>query len=116
MTHCRPIVRMLAAAAILGSTVLLSPAFAQKTTKPLSEVDIVRLLKGQVSPMRVETLARRRGISFELTRQTESELRQAGATDSLLETLRELAPRPPGDRHAKVRALAGPATRSSVPE
>jgi hypothetical protein len=66
-------------------------ARAQVSPKPLSEDEIVRLLKGDVSPKRVAELARERGLSFELTPEAAGELRNAGAGDELLSTLRELS-------------------------
>ncbi len=73
------------------------PAFtrAQASPKPMSKEAIIKLLKGHVPPKRVETLARERGIDFPITSETETELRTVGATDSLLATLCELAPKPP---------------------
>jgi hypothetical protein len=70
-------------------------ARAQGAQRPYSQQAIVGLLKGEVSPNRVATLARQRGIDFQITHEVETELRRAGATDSLLATLRELAPAPP---------------------
>jgi hypothetical protein len=88
--------RKYSAAALLFSALL--PALwaqTQPSTKPLSKDDVVQLLKGNVPVKRVETLARQRGIDFPITPATESELRQAGANESLLGVLEELAPSPP---------------------
>jgi formylglycine-generating enzyme required for sulfatase activity len=68
---------------------------AQAARQPYSKEAIIGLLRGEVSPQRVAVLARQRGIDFEITSEVESDLRRAGATDSLLATLRELAPTPP---------------------
>jgi formylglycine-generating enzyme required for sulfatase activity len=54
----------------------------------------VKLLKGQVFPHRVGQRAREQGIDFEVTSAVERELRQAGASDELIATLREIAPKP----------------------
>ncbi|HEV2349816.1 MAG TPA: SUMF1/EgtB/PvdO family nonheme iron enzyme [Terriglobia bacterium] len=62
--------------------------------KPYTKEQILGMLKGEVAPQRVAVLARQRGIDFEITPQVESEVRQAGATDALLATLRSLAPKP----------------------
>jgi len=70
-------------------------ARAQAPPKPLTKQDVIRLLKGDVAPKRVAELARQRGISFELTAETEAELRRAGGTDSLLATLSGLTPKAP---------------------
>jgi formylglycine-generating enzyme required for sulfatase activity len=68
---------------------------AQAARPPYSKQAILELLNGEVAPQRVAVLARQRGIDFQITPQIESELRRAGATDALLATLREIAPKPP---------------------
>jgi hypothetical protein len=75
---------------LCASTVLLS---AQ--SKPFTKDDVITLLKGDVPAKRVEVLVRQRGVDFQLTPETESELRQAGASDPLLAVLQDLAPTPP---------------------
>jgi len=70
-------------------------AQTQPSTKPYSKADVITLLKGDVPIRRVEALVRQRGIDFPMTPENESDLRQAGATDSLLAVLAELAPSPP---------------------
>jgi hypothetical protein len=67
---------------------------AQIAPKPFSKNEILKLLKGEVAPARVEVLARQRGIDFPITPDTEAELRQAGANDSLLAALHSLVPKP----------------------
>ncbi len=79
---------------LCASTVLLS-AQTQPAPKPFTKADVITLLAGNVSAKRVEGLARERGIDFQITPETESEFRKAGATDPLLATLRDLAPKPP---------------------
>jgi hypothetical protein len=74
-------------------TVFVSEATGQAPPKPLSKDRIVQLLKGDVSPARVAELAHQRGIDFEITPDAEKELRNAGATDALITTLRGLAPK-----------------------
>jgi hypothetical protein len=56
----------------------------------LTEQDVVKLLQGQVSPHRVGQRAREQGIDFQVTPQVDSELRRAGATDELIDTLLDL--------------------------
>jgi len=80
---------------ILYSSVFAIKLQARAQQKPPWTKDqIIRMLKGDMSPKRVETLARERGIDFQITPDAESELRQAGASDELLATLQELAPKP----------------------
>jgi hypothetical protein len=72
-----------------------TPGAAQVSPKPLSKNDTLQLLQGEVPSGRIAELARAQGISFQITPETESELKEAGATDELLNVLRELAPKPP---------------------
>jgi TonB family protein len=67
-------------------------AAGQNVPHRLSKDDVVKLLKGQVSPHRVGQRAREQGIDFQITPEVERELRQAGATDDLIATLRQIAP------------------------
>lgn len=70
-------------------------ALTQTPSKPLSKIEVVNLLQGEVPPDRVAQIVRKRGIGFQVTPEIEKELRGAGATPELQETLRELAPPPP---------------------
>jgi formylglycine-generating enzyme required for sulfatase activity len=79
---------------VLCAVLLPLNASAQKAAHPLSKDTVVKFLKGDVSPHRVAAIARERGIDFQVTADIESELRQAGATDELISTLREVAPKP----------------------
>lgn len=79
---------------------LASGVSDEKKPEPLTEGEIVRLLLGGVEPQRVEDLARERGVSFQVTPAVERDLRDAGATDPLLETLRRIAPKPPAPEPA----------------
>jgi hypothetical protein len=79
---------------ILCSTALFLCAQTHVPTKPFSKDETIRLLKGDVSPKRIEVLVRERGIDFEVNQEAEKDLRQAGATNGLLATLKELTPKP----------------------
>lgn len=83
---------LLAAVWIASLTLLFPSAHAQKAREPLTEGEVMRLLQGGVPPQRVEKLARDSGIAFEMNVAVERDLRSAGASDQLLQTLRELAP------------------------
>jgi hypothetical protein len=50
----------------------------------LALADVLKLLEGGVTPARVESIVKERGVSFELTDDAERKLRALGATDSLL--------------------------------
>jgi len=75
---------------------------AQTSQKPLTQGEVIELLKGDVPPSRVGEIARGRGISFEVTAEAERGLRDAGASEDLIKTLRQLAPppAPAGATHA----------------
>ena len=92
----------LALLCLLMVTVFAPNVSAQEPPKPLSKDRVVEYLKGEVSPARVAEIVRQRGVDFETTPEIEKELRSAGATDALLATLRELAPKRSVDGHEKV--------------
>jgi hypothetical protein len=85
---------MFALICFLSVALVTTGAQNQKKPEPLTEGEIVRLLQGGVAPQRVEDLAHDRGLSFDVTPAVERDLRDAGATDSLLQTLRQLASKP----------------------
>ena len=74
------------------SALVCTKAYAQ-TVHPLSKDAVVRFLKGDVPPHGWQKLPASVG-SILMTPEVESELRQAGATDELISTLREVAPKP----------------------
>lgn len=87
-----------------GSTLFVTHA-AQESHKPLSKKDVIELLEGEVAPARVADVARKEGITFQMTPDTEKELLNAGGNDDLLKVLRQLAP--------KQSAAESPASSSS---
>lgn len=50
----------------------------------LSLADVLKLLEGGVSPVRVEAIVKERGVNFALTDEIDKQLRDAGATPDLL--------------------------------
>ncbi len=74
---------------------LICGASPQKPTRPLSPIEIIQLLESGVTSARVEELAKQYGITFEPTADIEAQLREAGASEELLRTLRELKPKLP---------------------
>ena len=50
----------------------------------LGLADVLKLLEGGVTPARVESIVKERGVNFTLTEDAESKLRALGATDTLL--------------------------------
>ncbi len=85
-----------------------------QSRKPYTKDAIVGMLKGEVAPQRLAVLARQRGIDFQITSVVESELRRAGATDSLLATLRKLAPAPPAPPPAQIVIQTAPSAQVYV--
>lgn len=90
----RSAARTLAVVLVFCAGLSSLPASAQNPRRPLLKDEVVELLKGGVSSRRVADIAHDRGINFELTPEAEDELRGAGATDELIRTLQELAPKP----------------------
>lgn len=84
-----------ALAVVLCTAIQPARAEAQKERKALQRNQVIELLESGVAPLRVGDLARDYGVAFEMTQEVESQLIDAGATEDLLKTLRELAPRPP---------------------
>jgi hypothetical protein len=74
---------------------VISLAQTTPPVKPFTKDEVLKLLAGEVPTKRVESLVRERGINFQITPQTETELRNSGATDSLLVALRDVTPKPP---------------------
>ena len=81
---------LLAIVLVLSSAIGPLGVSGQTTSKALGKNEIIGLLK-DVPSTRVEMLAKERGISFEVTHAVETQLKQAGATERLLKTLRELS-------------------------
>jgi PEGA domain-containing protein/PDZ domain-containing protein len=75
------------------SLIVLSTVWAQTSRKPLSKQEVIELLTTDLPSSQVEAAARQFGISFQVTAAVEGELRDAGATDALMKTLKELAPK-----------------------
>jgi tetratricopeptide (TPR) repeat protein len=62
----------------------------EKTTNPFTLQDIAFALRERVEPKRVATLAHERGVDFDLTNESESQLRRAGADDFLLDEIKKI--------------------------
>jgi formylglycine-generating enzyme required for sulfatase activity len=82
-------------ALVLSAVVFCLGAIPQTSSKPpLPKADVLRLLKGAVSPHRLATLASEHGIDFQVTSQVDEEVRQGVGDEALLAVLREIAPKP----------------------
>jgi PEGA domain-containing protein len=103
-------VRVLVFASLLGLSVALpSTSTAQAPRKPFSKHEIIELLGTDLPPDQVEAAVRRNGISFRITSEVESELREAGASGSLIQTLKELAPKTGGKPEVESPPVTPPA-------
>lgn len=60
------------------------------TRNPFSLQEVTFALKEGVDPKRVATLARDRGVAFDLSRETETQLKNVGADGVLLEEIRKI--------------------------
>ncbi|HJU29090.1 MAG TPA: DUF1329 domain-containing protein [Candidatus Binataceae bacterium] len=83
MKHILSIKCIVAAALVLSMLALQSFPAAATARKPLTENDLLRLLKGGVYSGRIVTLVRERGIAFSPTRRNLDLLEQAGANDDV---------------------------------
>jgi tetratricopeptide (TPR) repeat protein len=73
----------------LGLT-LLRPSAPRTPTKAFSLQEVTYALREGIEPKRVVTLARDRGVAFDLTKETESQLQTAGADGALLAELKKI--------------------------
>ena len=68
----------------------LLPASGQEKEAPLTEEQTLKMLQAGVPSSQIAAFARRDGIDFQVTPALERNLRQAGATESLVQLLRKL--------------------------
>ena len=62
----------------------------EKATNPFTLQDISFALRERVEPKRVAALVRERGVAFDLTAESESQLRKAGADDFLINEIKKI--------------------------
>ena len=71
----------------------------------LSKTEVIRMLNSSepslVKELAIKLKAKHYGIAFEMTQDVEKELKAAGASEGLLQTLRALAPKPPPIRERR---------------
>ena len=98
------------AVVLIGAACLIAGGWAQEQVPaaPLSEDKVEKLLSVD-PPKRVGVIALQHRINFAIDRSVEDRLRQAGATDELIETLKGVAPKAPAESPAQ------PAMVSPVP-
>ncbi len=73
----------------LGLTLLRLPA-AGTATNPFTLPEISYALREGIEPKRVGTLARDRGVAFDVTKEAENQLRSAGADASLVDEIKKI--------------------------
>jgi hypothetical protein len=62
----------------------------QKASNPFTLQDISFAFSERIEPKRVAALARERGVAFDLTAESESPLRKAGADDLLMDEIKKI--------------------------
>jgi tetratricopeptide (TPR) repeat protein len=62
----------------------------EKASNPFTLQDISFALRERIEPKRVAALARERGVAFDLTAESEGQLRKAGADDLLLDEIKKI--------------------------
>lgn len=82
---------------LLAVATVSLPAHAQKPGTPLSEREVLDLVKNFVPSERIVELVEQFGISFEPTGGYLAKLRTAGADDALIKALRNAKPRKPAE-------------------
>jgi PEGA domain/PDZ domain len=92
--------------ALLSAAICAAPVkgVAQSSGRPLTEAEVIDLLRNSVPSPRLQELVRKLGVSFQMTRDTERDLKDAGADEDLLSVLNEIAP---GATHAPSKPPAG---------
>jgi hypothetical protein len=87
-------VKTLALLLALIALLAFAPSFgsAQKAQKKMSVQDVIDLLTGDVPSDAVAQEAQKAGISFQVTAAVAKQIKDAGGTDDLIQTLRTLAP------------------------
>lgn len=79
--------------------ILLRPAAPRAPSNAFNLQEVTYALREGVEPKRVAFLARERGVAFDLSQETENQLRTAGADNFLVNELKKL--RPESARRAK---------------
>lgn len=86
-------------ARIYLALILLRPAAPRAPSNAFNLQEVTYALREGVEPKRVAILARERGVAFDLSQETENQLRTAGADNFLVNELKKL--RPESARRAK---------------
>ena len=102
--------------------VVLVPAVVRPAEHPLSADDVTLLLIGGASADRLLTLIDQRGVDFQLTPELEKKFRDQGATDSVIEALKNAGEKlaspgepKPGERAATLEEKINAAIPSPSP-
>ncbi|MGH9328200.1 MAG: tetratricopeptide repeat protein [Terriglobia bacterium] len=92
---------------LIVATVTAYARTGSATVAPLNEKQVLGLVAGGVASERVADLIRNRGIDFTPTSQYLDKLRSAGASASLIETVRRTAPHKGGKALSGIPVSAG---------
>jgi S1-C subfamily serine protease len=121
LPHFTRFARRAIAAGVLLVVLPALPALARAQASAYSLSDVVGLLKNKVPGKRVLALVKENCVSFSFDDDAKSQLRQAGATDSLVDELKSVCgpdnPRPsaPSPDSAKPAAAPAPAVAAAPP-
>jgi S1-C subfamily serine protease len=121
LPHFTRFARRAIAAGVLLVALPALPALARAQASAYSLSDVVGLLKNKVPGKRVLALVKENCVSFSFDDDAKSQLRQAGATDSLVDELKSVCgpdnPRPsaPSPDSAKPAAAPAPAVAAAPP-
>ncbi|MGH7626733.1 MAG: hypothetical protein ACREOJ_15630, partial [Gemmatimonadaceae bacterium] len=90
LPHCTRFARRAIAAGVLLLVLPALPALARAQSSAYSLSDVVGLVKNKVPGKRVLALVKENCVSFSFDDDTRAQLRQAGATDSLVDELKSV--------------------------
>jgi len=99
----------------MAATMAMAGPMAAGKAKPLSPNDVMELLKGSVPSAEIARVVGENGITFRMSDDLESQFRQAGATDELIDALKkaskpeETPPPAPATGTLKVQSQPGEA-------
>jgi hypothetical protein len=102
----------MAAALVVLSFVAFTVEGGAAPRRPLAKSEVIDLLRSGVTPARIADLVGQYGIAFQLTRETEKQLREAGADEALLKALRQSAARASSPAVRPAPAVRSPAGQS----
>ena len=117
LPHCTRFARRAIAAGVLLVALPALPALARAQASAYSLSDVVGLVKNKVPGKRVLALVKENCVSFSFNGDAKAQLRQAGATDSLVDELKSVCgpdnPRPSAPPPDSVKPAPAPAAAAA---